>query len=90
MSPYASRHQPWRPKHKRASPAQQRARRQSQCTHGNRSPEQCTAHAAHSRADPEEPRRGAGAPETRAAPLKSRPEHVGSVRAGAKCHEALG
>ena len=46
-------------------------------------------HAAHSRADPEEPRRSEGAPQARAAPLKSRPEHVGSVRAGAKCLEAL-
>ena len=63
-------------------PAQQRARRQRPCTHGNSSPEQCTAppHAAHGRAEPEEQRRGAGGQRTRAAPLKSRPEPRGGAR----------
>ena len=37
--------------------------------------------AAHSRAEPEEPRRSAGTPQTRAAPSKSRAEPVGSARA---------
>ena len=87
MSPRASRAQPCRPRHKSASPAQKRSRRQRPCTHANRSPE-CTPappHAAHCRAEPEEPRRSAGAPQTRGAPSKSRPQPVGSARAGAKC-----
>lgn len=58
MSPRASCYQPYRPKHERASHAQQRARRQSPCTHARqraphaRSPEQCIPRprAAHSRA----------------------------------------
>jgi hypothetical protein len=82
VSPRASCYQPYRPQHERASHAQQRARRQSPCTHTNRSPECVPAppHAAHSRAEPEEPRRSAGAPQTRAAPSKSRPERVRSAR----------
>jgi len=40
-------------------------------------------HAEHSRAEPEEPRRSAGALQTRAAPSKSRPERVWSARASA-------
>ena len=39
------------------------------------------SHAVHSRAEPEKPRRSAGAPQTRAAPSKSRPGRVGSARA---------
>jgi hypothetical protein len=64
-------------------PVQQRASRQSPCTHTNRSPECVPAppYAAHSCAEPEMPRRSAGALQTRAAPSKSRPERVGSARA---------
>ena len=82
-----SRSQPCRPHHERASPAQQRVRRQSPCTHTNRSPESVPAppHAAHSRAEPEEPHRSAGALQTRAAPSKRRPQPVRSARTGAKC-----
>ena len=66
----------------RESPAQQRARRQSPCTHANRSPEGVPAppQAVHSCAEPEEPRRSAGAPQARAAPSKSRPGRVWSAR----------
>ncbi len=69
-----SRYQPCRRHHKRASPAQQRARSQSPCTHTNRSPEQCSPppHAAHSRAEPEEPRRAEQAPQVRTAPFTRR------------------
>jgi hypothetical protein len=87
MSPVPAASTPLRPAHERASPAQQRARRQSPCTHTNRSQE-CVPtppHAARSRAEPEEPRRSAGALQTRAAPSKRRPQPVGSARRGAKC-----
>ncbi len=71
------------PHHKCTSPVQHEARRQSPFIHANRSQEWCipSPHAAHSRAEPEDPRRGTGAPQTRAAPSKSRPGRVGSARA---------
>ena len=51
-----------------------------------RSPECVPAppYAAHSRAEPEEPHRSAGAPQTRATPSKSSPQPLGSARAGAQ------
>ena len=65
------------PAHERSTPAKQRARRQSPCTHANGSPECVPAppNVTHSRAEPKEPRRGAGAPRTRTAPFTSRAEH---------------
>ena len=63
-SPAPAAPTPLRPAHERSTPAKQRARRQSPCTHANRSPECVPAppNVTHSRAEPEEPRRGAGAP----------------------------
>jgi hypothetical protein len=87
MSPQASRHQPYPTSSQARKPCATARAPPEPYTHTNRSPEQgiLPPHAAHSRAEPEEPRRSAGAPQMRAAPSKSRPQPVGSARRGAKC-----